>query len=149
MKRSGRQQGRKTRGAHIVEFASVLAVGLPLLILLMFVGYECAEFYIIKSAMERGAREAARGLVVNYNTTGNKKTVVDWLSTPNFIAGSNQFTVVWDSNTPPASVTVTCAYPTDGAGGLSPFPAGPLKYLGSAFEMKNISVQSTFTLPVQ
>lgn len=140
---------RNQHGAHIVEFASVLAVGLPLLICLMFVAYECAEFYIIRSAMERGAREAARGLVVAYNTTGTKKQTVDWVTTPNFIAGSNQFTVSWDASTPPAFVTVTCAYPTDGAGGLQPFPGGPLRYLASAFDMQNISVQGTFTLPVQ
>lgn len=140
---------RNPRGAHIVEFASVLSVGLPLVICLMFVAYECAEFYIIRSAMERGAREAARGLVVAYNTSGTKKQTVDWITTPNFIASSNQFTVLWDNSTPPTYVTVTCAYPTDGSGGLQPFPGGPLKYLAAAFDMKNISVQGTFTLPIQ
>ena len=140
---------RKQRGAQLVEFASVLAFGLPLLIVLLFVGYDCMQFYIIKSAMERGAREAARGLVVNYNKTGTKKADVDWLSSPNFIASSNQFTVTWDPNVPPTFVTVKCQYPTDGTGGLQPFPSGPLRYFGSAFDMQNIVVHGTFTLPVQ
>lgn len=145
---------RKTRkrnqsGAQIVEFAAVLVIGIPLLVLLLFVGWECAKFFIIKSAMEVGARTAARDLVVKYNTTGTKKTTVDWLTTSNFIASSSQFNVAWDSNTPPTSVSVTCSYPTDGANGLQPFPSGPLRYLGSTFHMQSIQVQGSFTLPVQ
>ena len=143
---------RNQRGGHqLAEFAGVLVVGLPLLTLLVFVGLECGHFYTIKSAMEVGARDAARALVVNYNLTGTEKTVVDWLTIPNYINNSNQFTVVWDSKTPPAFVTVSCAYPSGGGNGLPPFPAGPLRYLitDTKFDLGTFSVKGTFTVPVQ
>jgi Flp pilus assembly protein TadG len=145
------QKMRDQRGANLVEFAAVLVFGLPLLIVLVFVGNDCAHFYIIKSAMEVGARNAARGLVVQYNKTGVQNTSIDWLTTPSFIANKNQFSVSWDPSTPPAYVTVTCAYPSGGGDGLPVFPTGPLRYLSSnsTFSPGTIHVQGTFTLPVQ
>jgi Flp pilus assembly protein TadG len=146
-----RRKVRTARGAHIVEFAACLIVGLPLLVLLIYAGVECATFYTIKSAMEVGARTAARTLVVKYNTTGTKGTTVDWLSMPNFINDKSQFTVTWDATTPPAFVTVTCRYPTDGSHHLPLFPTGPLRYLDShaIFDLKKLNLQGTFTVPVQ
>lgn len=142
---------RNKRGAHIAEFAAALTFGLPLLALLVFVGMECAQYYTIRSAMEVGARAAARGLVVRYNKTGVKNTSVDWVTTPHFIANSSQFTTSWDASTPPSYVTVKCTYPSGGAYGLPVFPAGPLKYLSTNanFSLQSVGVHGTFTLPIQ
>jgi Flp pilus assembly protein TadG len=146
-----RKRIRSQRGSHLAEFVASMAVGLPLLVLLVFVGLECMQFYTIKSAMEVGARTAARGLVIQYNKTGSKSTVVSGVTMTHFIVGSNQFAVAWDANSPPEYVTVTCAYPKNGANGLPSFPAGPLRYLSTntIFSLNNIQVQGTFTLPVQ
>jgi Flp pilus assembly protein TadG len=146
-----RRKRRSKKGAFIAEFTAVLVFGLPLLVLLSYVGLECAQFYAIKSAMETAARAAARKLVIQYNLTGNKNTVVD-LRTDRFINNGNQFTVTWDTATQPTFVTVTCAYPTGGGGGLPEFPCGPLAYMQKAnatFNLQAITVQGTFTLPIQ
>jgi Flp pilus assembly protein TadG len=141
---------RSKSGAFAAEFAAVLVFGLPLLTVLGFVALEAARFYTIKSAMEVAARTAARGLVVQYNTTGTEGASVTGLTVPNFVANSNQFTVTWDTNTPPSFVTVSCSYPTSGQYGLAPFPAGPLRYLSNAtFDTSNIAVQGTTTFPIQ
>lgn len=140
---------RNQLGAHLAEFAGVLVVGLTLLVFLVFLALECARFYTIKSAMEVGARSAARALVVDYNKTATKGTSVTWLTMPSFIASDRQFTVTWDTASPPTYVTVTCAYPNDGSYGLPKFPGGPLSYINSVFNVKNVTVQVTFTVPVQ
>ncbi len=151
MRRRKRNTCRNQLGANIAEFAGVLMIGGPLVLLLIYLGLECGQFYTIKSAMETSARSAARQLVVKYNTTGNKVTTVDWISVPHFIANSSQFSVTWDSSSPPTYVTVTCSYPSGGAYGLPQFPAGPLKYLSdnSKLSMSSLAPQGTFTLPVQ
>jgi hypothetical protein len=125
--------------------------GLPLLTLLVYVALEIAHFYTIKSAMEVGARNAARALVVKYNVTNTKVTSVTWLSMPHYIASPNQFDVTWDSATVPKFVTVSCRYPSDGSYGLQPFPAGPLRYLNNkaTFDLSNFSVRGMFTMPIQ
>lgn len=151
MKKQKRQQN--SRGATQVEFACVLIFGIPLLALLIFTCLECARFYTIKSAMEVGARSAARALVVNYNRTGNKNgsnqltvTMPHYISNP-----SQQFVVNWDTaNNPPKSVTVTCQYyPNGGNTSLPEFPAGPLKYFGTTFSLGTIVVKGTYTWPIQ
>jgi Flp pilus assembly protein TadG len=150
MKRANKKS-RNQRGAYQAEFAAVIVVGLPLLALLVYVGLECAQFYTIKSAMEVGARTAARQLVVNYNNTGSKNTVVN-LTSQSFINNSNQFTVNWDPSNNPTYVTVTCSYPSGGGNGLPEFPAGPLRFLlkqNATFNLRNVVVQGSFTLPVQ
>ncbi|HEY9792824.1 MAG TPA: hypothetical protein V6D22_20660 [Candidatus Obscuribacterales bacterium] len=148
---------RNQRGAtHIAEFAAALVIGLPLLTLLVFVALECGHFYTIKSAMELGARNAARALVVYYNvnhstTPASSATFFSDFFIPNYINSATQFTYIWDTaNTPPQYVTVSCAYPSGGGNGLAPFPAGPLRYLSNAsFDLGTFTVRGTFTLPVQ
>ena len=146
-----RKNMRKQSGGTITEFACALVFGLPLLVLIVFVTLETAHFYAIKSAMEVGARDAARGLVVNYNKTGTQSTTVNWLTMPNYIASSNQFEVAWDSSSPPQYVTVSCKYPSGGGNGLPPFPSGPLRYLTpkAQFDMGTFTVRGTFTFPIQ
>jgi Flp pilus assembly protein TadG len=146
-----KRRRRNAKGAHIAEFAAVLMFGLPLLTLLVFVSLEIAHFYTIKSAMEVGARNAARALVVKYNVTNTKVTTVDFLTMPRYIANPNQFDVTWDTATVPRFVTVSCKYPSDGSYGLQPFPAGPLRYLNSksVFDLSNFTVRGRFTMPVQ
>jgi Flp pilus assembly protein TadG len=142
---------RNAKGAHIAEFAAVLMFGLPLLTLLVYVTLEIARFYTIKSAMEVGARNAARALVVKYNVSNTKATDVTFLTMPRYIANQNQFEVTWDSQTVPRYVTVSCKYPSDGSYGLQPFPAGPLRYLSNndSFDLGNFTVRGSFTMPVQ
>jgi Flp pilus assembly protein TadG len=137
----------------MTEFAAVLTIGLPLLTLMVFVTLECTRFFTIKSAMEHGARTAARLLVTQYNTTQQENTnsSLSGLMMKPFIASTNQFHVTWDTATPPTFVTVACDYPTDGSYGLEKFPAGPLRYISnnSTFNLGNIKVTGTFTVPVQ
>jgi Tfp pilus assembly protein PilW len=154
-----RRHTRNQRGAHLVELAAALVFGLPLLILIIFVALECTHFYAIKAAMDVGARNAARALVIDYNKTGVQGTNsnLKWLKIPNYIADPGQFTdVTWDnSNNPPTYVTVTCTYFSDGRYGLPQFPRGPLRYLfngnpqNATFSLGSMNVQGTFTIPVQ
>ena len=141
---------RSKHGSFKAEFAAAVTFGLPLLLLLVYVGLEICQFYTIKSAMEVGARNAARALVVNYNKTGIKITTVYFITIPKYINSSTQFVVTWDTATPPTFVSVTCSFPNGGGGTLVTFPAGPLRYLKSAtFDFRTVRVQGTFTCPVQ
>lgn len=146
-----RYKTRTTKGSAIAEFAAVLMLGLPLAILFMFIGVETTHYFAIKSAMDSGARRAARELVILYNTTNNRKPTVDFLTMQGYIASSSQFDVTWDAATPPAFVTVSCQYPYSGGAGLAPFPNGPLKYLidNCRFNLSNMSVTSGCTMPIQ
>ncbi|HEY9788994.1 MAG TPA: hypothetical protein V6D22_01260, partial [Candidatus Obscuribacterales bacterium] len=127
------KRNRRTAcGAAILEFAAVIVLGLPLAIMFIFIGVETTHYFAIKSAMDVGARRAARELVIDYNNTGTMNDAVAFLTMPGYIVNSNQFTVTWDTASPPASVSVSCNYPAGGAPGLAPFPNGPLKYLTEA-----------------
>jgi Flp pilus assembly protein TadG len=143
---------RKNSGS-MAEFAAVLMLGLPLLLLLVYVAVELTHYFSIKAAMDVGSRNAARALVVDYNNNHTCKTTIDlaswsFLKMPNYIANNGQFDVVWDSTTNPSQVTVSCEY--SGAG-LSPFPSGPLSYLNNnaSFNLSGIRVIGQYVMPVQ
>ena len=140
---------RNSLGAQIVEFGAVLVLGGPLLIGLIYLAVETTHFFAIKSAMDVGARNAARALVVNYNNSNTEGTTVNFITIPNYINSPSQFTVVWDVANPPTYVTVTCSYPSGGGGGLPPFPNGPIAYMNTAFNLGAFTVNGTFTCPVQ
>jgi Flp pilus assembly protein TadG len=145
---------RKKSGATLAEFAAVLILGTPLLLLLMYVAIETTHFFAIKAAMDVGAREAARFLVVDFNKTRIEKTTVDlatwgsFLKMPNYIANNGQFTVAWDTAINPTQCSVTCTY---GGAGVAPFPGGPLTYLtqNASFDLSTIQIRGTYTMPVQ
>jgi hypothetical protein len=144
-----KQSNRSERGANLAEGAAVAVIGIPLLTVIIFLGLECARFFTIKSAMDVASRNAARALVVDYNKTSSKGTAVTWISIPHYVASSKQFSVDWDTATPPTFVTVTCAYPSNGLYGLPKFPGGPLGFISSSFNLNNTSVKGSFTVPVQ
>jgi hypothetical protein len=146
-----RRKTRTARGAAILEFAAVIVLGLPLAIMFLFIGTETTHYFAIKSAIDVGARRAARELVIQYNTSNTKNDTVAFLTMPGYIVSSNQFTVTWDTATPPAFVSVSCNYPAGGGPGLAPFPNGPLKYLTDAcqFYLGNLTITSDCTMPVQ
>jgi hypothetical protein len=150
-----RRPTRNQKGAHLAELGAALMFGLPLLVLIVYVALETTHFYTIKSAMDVGARNAARALVVDYNKTNTKGTSVTWLTMPHYIASSKQFSIDWDTANPPTFVTVTCSYPNDGSYGLPQFPGGPLRWLfnksanNSTFTLGTMTVQGTFTVPIQ
>lgn len=145
-----RLRRRTTTGGTMAEFAAVLVLGLPLAILFIFIGCETTRYFAIKAAMDVGARRAARELVIQYNNTGTKTQTVTFLTLPGYIASANQFSVSWDSATPPSSVAVSCTYPAAGAPGLAAFPNG-LDYISNRcrFYIGNINITSNFTMPVQ
>src|SRR6185437_9334037 len=133
---------RKSRGSQIAEFGAVIVLGVPLLIGLIFIAVEVGHYFAIKSAMDVGARNTARALVVNFNNTNGQKAAptsaavnngtgqtIPPITLGNYIADGSQYTVTWDTANPPANVTVECAYPQNGAFGLPVFPNyGPISY---------------------
>jgi Flp pilus assembly protein TadG len=150
---------RRAKGAALSEFAAVLVIAGPLLIILLYAAVEICTAFAIKSALDMCARNAARALIVAYNnhdprvlsgaTPSNSasRTFCDTnFQMRQYVkSGCNQWTVAWDTNNPPNYVQVTCSYPNGGvAGSLPRFPNPDVFNLGSTFVL-----QSTFTMPRQ
>jgi Flp pilus assembly protein TadG len=144
---------RAKSGATVMEFGAVLMLGLPLLLLLVYFAIELTQYFTIKAAMDVGARNAARALVVDFNNNRTCKTSIDlatwtFLKMPNYIVNNGQFDVVWDSTTTPSQVTVSCQY---SGPGLTPFPSGPLNYLNNnaSLNLSGIRPTGQSVMPVQ
>lgn len=132
-------------GVSLVEFAAALALGLPLLIAILYVVLEASVYFAIRTNIDIAARNAARALAIEYgkdptiaSAPGGPKVqaVLNKIRIPGFVVNNLQFnTPTFDTAVSPSSVTIVCQYPSGGLYGLPKFPnPDPLK-LGSSFKV--------------
>jgi hypothetical protein len=143
---------RRRSGVSLVEFGAAMALGLPLILIMLYAVLEANYLFTIRTHLDQATREAGRQLMSKYqkdptpanNTSANSNTVTNTINLPGFVVSSSQFNVVYSYAPPsPSTVTVTCTYPTGGAAGLMPFPAPDPLGLGPSF---SISATGTFPL---
>lgn len=109
----------RTSSGNISEFAAVLVIVVPLVLALLFAGYEFAYGYMIKSNLDNAAKNAARAMAIAYGkdstiATNHSKqqAVYDSIRVPNFVNANQQFS---DPDFKPAggspkNVTITVTY---------------------------------------
>jgi hypothetical protein len=125
---------------------TVLVWFVPVVLLIIFVTIEAAKSYEISRDLQIGSSLAARALASSGSLTTEDqqsqilndirvgKTVVD---------GSQFYSVVWQRNATPPTVTVGIQSISTGPQKPPPFPDPDLLNLGSQFVMK---AQSTYRL---
>jgi Flp pilus assembly protein TadG len=123
-------QLRSRKGALLAEGVAAMAILLPILIVVLFVAIEASHAYLIKSSLSEAAREASRGLAVEYGKNPAIATdrsmqdsrVFDRVRIYNMVADSAQFdNPVFKTTADPPTVEVRVKY-TGGQYGLPPFP---------------------------
>jgi Flp pilus assembly protein TadG len=144
---------RKRSGVSLVEFAAALALGLPLLITIMYVILEASYLFTIRTNIDIAARNAARALAIEYGKdptiattpTGPKvQAVLTKIRIPNFVANNAQFTTpTFDTAVSPSTVTIACQYPPGGLYGLPKFPNPDPLNLGGTFTVVSSATFAT------
>lgn len=123
-------QLRSRKGALLAEGVAAMSLLLPILIAVLFVAIEASHAYLIKSSLSEAAREASRGLAVEYGKNPaiasdrslQDSRVFDRVRIANMVASSAQFdNPVFRPTADPPTVSVSVKY-TGGQHGLSPFP---------------------------
>jgi Flp pilus assembly protein TadG len=143
MKNVSPRRGRS--GISLVEFAAALALGLPLLIAILYVTLEASYYFTIRTNIDIAARNAARALAIEYGKdptiaaapAGPKcQAVLTKIRIPGFVANNAQFsTPTFDTTVAPNTVTIACTYPSGGAYGLPKFPNPDPLNLGPTFQV--------------
>lgn len=137
----------RQRGSSIVEAAVSMVIIIPIVIMILFVGMEASQAYLIKEALTQGAREAARNLSVAYGQDSNIQfdraqqdaLVFNNIRMASIINASAQFdNPVWNPNSSPPTVAVTVHY-TSGQNGLPVFPNPDPLNLGPRFQVNGSS----------
>jgi hypothetical protein len=139
-----RQKGRKRAGQSLAEGAAVMALMLPLFILIIFVGGEVVQAYLIKNVLTQAASKAARDMSIDYwqdksianNRSQQNVLVFDRIRIAGVIADSRQF-----NEAVPPTVTVTVNY-DGGLYGLMPFPQPDPLGLGAFFKLSSSTVHA-------
>jgi hypothetical protein len=141
--------------------AAACAVGLPLIILVLYAALEVNLLFAIRTNLDLAVRRGAQGLISNYVATGVPAAAQSSGNLPSGVAfdiptsdghyfvksTANQFTWTWDLTVRPATVTVTVSYPTasQGNNALMPFPSpNPLNIDTNKF---TILTSGTFPVP--
>lgn len=150
------RERRRPSGISIAEFGAACALGIPLIITILYVTLEASYYFSIRANIDLAARNAARALAIkagsdaSYKTDNNKcrTDVYDKIRIPGFVADSSQFVDPdWGPGSP-QTVTVTCRYvPGAGSAPLGPLPRFPNPdplNLGNTFR-----VQSTATFSIE
>ncbi len=145
-----RQTGRKRAGQSLAEGAAVMALMLPLFIVIIFVGGEVVQAYLIKNVLTQAASKAARDMSIDYwqdksiarNRLQQNALVFDHIRITGVIADSRQFSdASFDTTAVPPTVTVTVNY-DGGSYGLMPFPQPDPLGLGTFFKLSSSTVHS-------
>ncbi len=129
------QNGRRDRGANLVEFA-ILA---PFLILLLFGIIEFAWVFATNLDVKHGAREGARITAVNTPDTGNVDLAAEICSRMNIVGSDTATTITWASDGTPAvgeGVIVTVSTPLATLTGIMDWAFGSVPTLDSTVEMR-------------
>jgi hypothetical protein len=139
---------RKARGLAITEFAAVLSILLPLLLLILYVGFQASLAWTIRTNLDIAARKASREMAVSYGkdpliVTDNTKqqSVFTKVRIPNFVNSNAQFEAP-NFNVPARSVTIKVNYPGNGSYGLPRFPNPDVMNLGSNFTLSSTNTSA-------
>lgn len=116
------RQGRRGRlqTGRIAELGAALILVLPIAITFLFVAVECTQIYLINSALNHAAAQAARKLAIGYGndpagTMANPSTVFSQIKFLNIVQSSSQFSVPtgtggWNTSAFPPTVTVQVSF---------------------------------------
>lgn len=141
---------RKRAGQSLAEGAAVMALMLPLFIVIIFVGGEIVQAYLIKNVLTQAASKAARDMSIDYwqdKSIANSRLlqdaqVFDRIRITGVIADSRQFSdAAFDTAAVPPTVTVTVSY-DGGLYGLAPFPQPDPLGLGAYFKLSASTVHA-------
>lgn len=136
---------RKQAGQSLAEGAAVMALMLPLFIVIIFVGGEVVQAYLIKNVLTQAASKAARDMSIDYwqdkaianNRLQQNALVFDHIRISGIIADSRQFSdATFDTASVPPTVKVTVTY-SSGLYGLVPFPQPDPLGLGAYFRLSS------------
>ncbi|MDQ5936577.1 MAG: hypothetical protein QG574_3913 [Cyanobacteriota bacterium erpe_2018_sw_21hr_WHONDRS-SW48-000092_B_bin.40] len=148
--RDRRQAKRRHAGQSLAEGAAVMALMLPLFIVIIFVGGEVVQAYLIKNVLTQAASKAARDMSIDYwqdksiasNRQLQNTLVFDRIRISGVIADSRQFSdAVFDPKAVPPTVTVTVNY-DGGSYGLMPFPQPDPLGLGAFFKLSSSTIHA-------
>jgi hypothetical protein len=155
-----RTKHRKNSGINLVELAAAMALGFPLIMIMLYVVLEANMLFTIRTNCDNAVRRGAQLLITDYLKNGSATANVSNGNLPTALAfevptsdghyfvskTANQFTWTWDLVNKPNTVTVTVTYPTSGssAGGLLPFPHPDPLNLKNKF---TIVTSGTFPVP--
>jgi len=136
----------RTNRGNISEFGAVLVLVVPLVLILIFAGYEFAYGFLIKSNIDNAAKNASRALAIEYgqdptvatNST-KQQAIFDKIRIPNFVNDNQQFAVVkFEPVADPESVSVTVKY-LGGQYNLPKFPNPDPLQIGANFVIEGTS----------
>ncbi len=100
MSRSHIRSINNQKGQSLAEFAGSLVILIPMIMVLAYLSYIVADYFIIKGATDTAARVAARYLAMNYNNTAganfagnyNSTTYYSFIKIQNVVQSTSQFT---------------------------------------------------------
>lgn len=148
--RDRRQTYRKQAGQSLAEGAAVMALMLPLFIVIIFVGGEVVQGYLIKNVLTQAASKAARDMSIDYwqdksiatSRFRQNTNVFDRIRITGVIADSRQFSdAIFDTTAVPPTVTVTVTY-SGGLYGLVPYPQPDPIGLGAYFKLSSSTIHA-------
>ena len=160
---------RHQKGISLVEFSAACVVGVPAIMVVLYVILEINYLFTIRTNLDVACRRAAQLLVTAYYNNNNVIPYADAANTtlPNTLAfdiktadghyivnrNANQFTWTWSIANPPDSprpstVTVTVNYPNggDAPNSIMPFPFPDPLNLGSVIGFNGIHATATFPI---
>ena len=129
------QNGRRDRGANLVEFA-ILA---PFLILLLFGIIEFAWVFATNLDVKHGAREGARITAVNTPDTGNVDLAAEICSRMSMVCSYTATTITWARDGTTAvgeGVIVNVSTPLSTLTGIMDWAFGSVPTLNSTVEIR-------------
>jgi hypothetical protein len=130
---------RKARGLAITEFAAVLSILLPLLLLILYVGFQASLAWTIRTNLDIAVSYGKDPLIVTDNT--KQQSVFTKVRIPNFVNSNAQFEAP-NFNVPARSVTIKVNYPGNGSYGLPRFPNPDVMNLGSNFTLSSTNTSA-------
>ncbi len=148
--RDWRSKDRTHAGQSLAEGAAVMALMLPLFIVIIFVGGEVVQAYLIKNVLTQAASKAARDMSIDYwqdksianNRQLQNALVFDRIRITGVVADSRQFNdATFDTAAVPPTVSVTVTY-SGGLYGLVPFPQPDPLGLGAYFRLSSSTIHA-------
>ena len=138
-----RRCGRLQQGVSLIEAVAGILVGMPLVVLIIFVGVEICSYFVIQSNLDAATRKAARAMAAAWGKDPSvaidasaQQAVYAQCCIPGFVNDPSQFAAPVFNGTDPATVVVVGTY-TSGQFGLPLYPAPNPLHLGSDFVIRS------------
>ncbi len=129
---------RTPAGQSLAEGAAVMALMLPLFIVIIFVGGEVVQAYLIKNVLTQAASKAARDMSIDY---WQDKAIAHSRLQQNALVFDHIRNATFDTTAEPPTVTVTVTY-CGGLYGLVPFPQPDPLGLGAYFKLSSSTIHA-------